>query len=203
MTEQQQKIMELVKNFNEYNAIYNKLRMDKQSNIYIVKQNYIYVLGESILTIAQLMGARITYEIQYITEYKFEVIIDSVTFITHLDYDFPDEADIINKIIKYIEDYNDYFSLYDNGKFKHTILFDHNIWLSTYENSNKVIINYGDTNNTEYVIMKDFADYCDEVVCHNNKCAHLQDSFIDILGTKYLLWSDSATGENFITEYKK
>ena len=115
MTEQQQRIMQLVANHKQYNALEKELAESFYEPIHIVPKDYIQVLDNSLLDIARLFGKRIEYTVDDMT-YDCVVDVDGVTFTALYSYDSDEEADMIDEIIEYIEDYDDYFSL-QQGEF--------------------------------------------------------------------------------------
>lgn len=198
MTEQQQRIMQLVANHKQYNALEKELAESFYEPIHIVPKDYIQVLDNSLLDIARLFGKRIEYTVDDMT-YDCVVDVDGVTFTALYSYDSDEEADMIDEIIEYIEDYDDYFSL-QQGEFIPSLVSKKG-FLIVYSRSSKNLtatLFEGTTPISEYKY-KNFYDFCDEVVAQNNECAYTINSLIDITGGKWLIWGDSETRETFIT----
>lgn len=199
MTEQQLNIIKLVTNHKQYNTLKKELAKSSYEPISIVPKDYIQVFNNSLLNIAKLFGKRIEYTVDDMTMYDCVVDIDGVTFTALYSCDDDEEADMIDEIIEYIEDYDDYFSL-QQGEFIPSLVSKKG-FLVVYSGSSKNLtatLFEGTTLISEYK-HKNFYDFCDEVVAQNNKCACTINSLIDTAGGKWLIWGDSETREAFIT----
>lgn len=208
MTEQQQRIMQLVANHKQYTTLEKELEKCSYEPIHIVPQNYIQVFDDSLLNIAKLFGKRIEWTVDDM-EYDCHIKIEGVDFTALLNYDFDSEADCIDDIIEYMEEYNDYFSIID-GEFIPTLhpREGKRFFVQQMGGTHKLARIFEEDDHNSILIgkrykVKSFYDFCDEVVAQNNECAMTLDSLIDGNGKKYLIWGDSETNETFITEYKE
>lgn len=201
MTEQQLYIVQLVANHKQYNALKKELEKSSYEPVCIVPKDYILVFDDSLLNIAKLFGKRIEYTVDDMT-YDCVVDVDGVTFTAVYSYDLDEDADMIDEIIEYRENYNYYFSLDDNGLFKASLKTrDLRILFATNNKACEERDGWSGRLNTISQV-RSFEDYCDEVVAGNNECAILEDSYTDIDGKHYLLWRDNESNEDYITEYK-
>lgn len=198
MTEQQLNIIKLVTNHRQYNVLKKELAKSSYEPISIVPKDYILVFDNSLLNIAKLFGKRIEYTVDDMT-YDCVVDVDGVTFTALYSYDDDEEADMVDEIIEYIEDYDDYFSL-QQGEFIPSLVSKKG-FLIVYSGSSKNLTAtlFEETTPISEYKYKNFYDFCDEVVAQNNECAYTINSLIDIAGGKWLIWGDSETRETFIT----
>ena len=200
MTKKQQMLIDLIEAHKNYVKSAQLLYYLKD-NTRVCYHNYIQVT-DNILEIAQLFGAKIFHGKEgdpangY--NYEFSTIIRGVQIICLLSELTHAEEEEIEELLDYESNYNSYFSLDEDDNFEPTI------------KDNKYHIEIKDNLCREFLgnklvaasRVRSFEDYCDEVVAGGNECAYLGDSLINVDGKKYLIWGDSESNENFITEYR-